>query len=154
TNCKAFFRTVPRHGRLLDRMGFHSNRRTILGALASGVGALCLRPATAFGQQTAAADLAVTSLGDALFVVGGAGCNVFVDARAADAAVVVDGGLAERAGDLAALLRDELSVSRVATLFNSCWHPDRTGLNRTLGAAGAKIVAHENTKLWLGREVT
>jgi glyoxylase-like metal-dependent hydrolase (beta-lactamase superfamily II) len=138
----------------------NSNRRTILRAVAGGVGALCLRRAVVSGQpavspapETTRA-LEVTRLGDALFVVRGAGCNVVVDANAADAAVVVDGGRKEHSAKLLALLREELSVARIGTLFNSCWHPDRTGLNEALGAAGAKIIAHENTRLWLGRDIT
>ena len=67
---------------------------------------------------------------------------------------MVDGGLKERSAELLSLVRNELSVSRIDTLFNSCWHPDRTGLNEQLGAAGARIIAHENTRLWLGRDVT
>jgi glyoxylase-like metal-dependent hydrolase (beta-lactamase superfamily II) len=135
-------------------MGLKPNRRTILRALAGGAGALCLPRAAVFAQDPPAAALEITKLGDGLFVVAGAGCNVVVDAKAPEAAVVIDGGSKERSGELTALLRAELGVTRVGTLFNSCWHPDRTGLNAPLGAAGAKIVANENTKLWLGRDVT
>ena len=67
---------------------------------------------------------------------------------------MVDGGLKERSAELLSLVRNELSISRIDTLFNSCWHPDRTGANEALGAAGARIMAHENTRLWLGRDVT
>jgi glyoxylase-like metal-dependent hydrolase (beta-lactamase superfamily II) len=35
-------------------------------------------------------------------------------------------------------------------LFNTCWHPEHTGANDTVGKAGARIIAHENTKLWMG----
>ena len=71
-----------------------------------------------------------------------------------DAAALFDGGLKERSAELLSLVRNELSISRIDTLFNSCWHPDRTGANEQLGAAGARIMAHENTRLWLGRDVT
>ena len=70
------------------------------------------------------------------------------------AAALIDGGLKERSGELLSLVRNELSIARIDTLFNSCWHPDRTGANEQLGAAGARIMAHENTRLWLGRDVT
>jgi len=128
------------------------DRREILRAAAGGVGAWCL-PHSVFGQP-AATTLEITRLGDALSSVSGAGCNVVVDGRSADGAVVVDGGLKERSAELLALLRNELSVARVDTLFNTCWHPDRTGLNEDLGGAGTRIIAHENTRLWLGRDVT
>jgi glyoxylase-like metal-dependent hydrolase (beta-lactamase superfamily II) len=129
------------------------DRRTLLRAAAGGLGALCLRRA-ALGQRTLTPSLQVTTLDDGLYVVAGAGCNVVVAGNSRGDAAVVDGGTKERSVELAALLRDELSVARVDTLFNTCWHPDRTGLNEAVGAAGAKIVAHENTRLWLGRDVT
>lgn len=129
------------------------DRRTILRAGAGGVGALCLRRA-ALGQPAVSAPFEIARLGDNLFNVAGAGCNVVVAAGPTGEAVVVDGGLKERSVELSTLIRNELSVSRVDTLFNTCWHPDRTGLNEELGAAGAKIIAHENTRLWLGRDVT
>jgi len=39
-------------------------------------------------------------------------------------------------------------------LFNTHWHPEHTGSNETLGKAGAAIIAHENTRLWLTADVT
>jgi cyclase len=41
----------------------------------------------------------------------------------------------------------------VQALFNTHWHLENTGSNETLGKAGAKIIAHENTKLWMGAEI-
>jgi glyoxylase-like metal-dependent hydrolase (beta-lactamase superfamily II) len=35
-------------------------------------------------------------------------------------------------------------------LFNTSWRDEHTGSNETIGARGAKIAAHMNTKLWLG----
>jgi glyoxylase-like metal-dependent hydrolase (beta-lactamase superfamily II) len=130
------------------------DRRTILRAALGGLGALSLPRAAVVSQPSATAPLQITSLGDALFLVSGSGCNVVVARSLAGAAAMVDGGLKERSADLLALVRNELSVSRIDTLFNSCWHPDRTGANEALGAAGARIMAHENTRLWLGRDVT
>jgi glyoxylase-like metal-dependent hydrolase (beta-lactamase superfamily II) len=130
------------------------DRRTILRAAVGGVGALCLPRASVVSQPSASAALEITGLGDALFVVQGSGCNVVVARGPGGGATMVDGGLKERSADLLSLVRNELSVSRIDTLFNSCWHPDRTGTNEALGAAGARIIAHENTRLWLGRDVT
>lgn len=129
------------------------DRRTMLRAAAGGVGALWLRRA-ALGQPSGSAPLEITTLGDNLFNVAGAGCNVVVAADPPGEAVVIDGGSKVRSAALSSLLRNELSVSRVHTLFNTCWHPDRTGLNEELGTAGTRIIAHENTRLWLGRDVT
>ncbi len=38
----------------------------------------------------------------------------------------------------------------IHTLFNTHWHYDQTGSNTELGPAGTRIIAHENTRLWLG----
>ncbi|HYR87685.1 MAG TPA: MBL fold metallo-hydrolase, partial [Terriglobia bacterium] len=34
------------------------------------------------------------------------------------------------------------------------WHPEQTGSNERLGKAGAAIIAHENTRLWLTQNIT
>ena len=130
------------------------DRRTILRAAVGGVGAFCLPRSALLSQPSAAAPLELTRLGDALFVVRGSGCNVVVAQGPGGAGTMVDGGLKERSADLLSLIRNELSISRIDTLFNTCWHPDRTGANEALGAAGTRIMAHENTRLWLGRDVT
>ena len=135
-------------------MKYQLDRRTILRAAVGGAGAFCLPHAAVLSQPSAEATLEITTLGDDLFVVRGSGCNVVVARGPEGAAAMVDGGLKERSADLLSLVRNELSVSRIDTLFNSCWHPDRTGANEALGAAGARIMAHENTRLWLGRDVT
>jgi glyoxylase-like metal-dependent hydrolase (beta-lactamase superfamily II) len=129
------------------------DRRTMFRAAAGSVAACCF-PHLALLSQPAAATLESTSLGDALFVVQGAGCNVVVARGAGDEAAMVDGGLKDRSAELLSLVRNELSIARIDTLFNTCWHPDCTGANEALGAAGARIMAHENTRLWLSRDVT
>jgi glyoxylase-like metal-dependent hydrolase (beta-lactamase superfamily II) len=92
--------------------------------------------------------LVVQRLGARLAVVSGAGGNA-VAASGTQGVALVDGGFEARAAEVLALVERELGRSRVDVLFNTHWHPERTGLNRTLGEQGAKIVAHENTRLWL-----
>jgi glyoxylase-like metal-dependent hydrolase (beta-lactamase superfamily II) len=41
----------------------------------------------------------------------------------------------------------------IRTVFNTHWHWDHTGANEVLHKAGANIIAHENTRLWLGTEI-
>jgi glyoxylase-like metal-dependent hydrolase (beta-lactamase superfamily II) len=130
------------------------DRRTILRAAMGGAAAFCLPHRVVTSQPSAAATLEIADLGDALFVVRGAGCNVVVARGSEGAAAMFDGGLKEHSADLLAAVRNERSISRIDTLFNSCWHPDRTGANEAVAAAGARIMAHENTRLWLGRDVT
>ncbi|MDX1562584.1 MAG: hypothetical protein R3305_06630, partial [Gammaproteobacteria bacterium] len=39
-------------------------------------------------------------------------------------------------------------------LVNSNWRPEHTAANAFLGPAGTEIIAHENTKLWMGNDFT
>src|SRR5690606_18615577 len=40
------------------------------------------------------------------------------------------------------------------TLFNSNWRPEHTGANAAPADARVRIIAHENTKLWMGNDFT
>jgi cyclase len=40
-------------------------------------------------------------------------------------------------------------LGRVSTVFNTHFHPDHTGGNEALRQAGAAVIAHENTRLWM-----
>jgi cyclase len=99
----------------------------------------------AFGDSTGA--LTTTDLGGKLRLVRGAGANV-VAAMGSEGLLLVDGGTALRAADLAALLAPQ----PVETLFNTSWRGEHTGANDLFGSRGAQILAHENTKLWLGAD--
>src|SRR5262245_63553124 len=71
----------------------------------------------------------------------------------ADGVLLVDGG---SAGGAAALINAVSALpggGPVRTLFNTHWHPEQTGSNERLGKAGATIIAHENTRLWLTQDV-
>lgn len=39
-------------------------------------------------------------------------------------------------------------------LFNTNWRPEHTAANDVLGAAGKRIIAHENTRLWMTNDFT
>jgi glyoxylase-like metal-dependent hydrolase (beta-lactamase superfamily II) len=124
------------------------------GALALG-GALL--PALRAGSQpTGAAVLSATELAGGLFLVQGAGCNV-VALRGGDeagGALMVDGGLAANARGLVQQVLSETGNQRIDTLFNTHWHPEQTGANELVGAAGGTIFAHEKTRLYLSHTVT
>jgi glyoxylase-like metal-dependent hydrolase (beta-lactamase superfamily II) len=119
-----------------------TNRREFLGALAG----LSLAP-SAFGQTS----LAATKIAENFVEITGAGSNVLV-VTAPDGVLMVDGGSKERSADLLKLVAEQ-SKMPVRVLFNTHWHRDHTGSNEALGKAGAKIVAHEFTKQWLGTEI-
>jgi cyclase len=104
------------------------------------------------GQGTSGS-IASTPLADNLFLLTGAGANV-VARTGSDGVLLVDGGLAERSADLLQAVAALPGSKPVRTLFNTHWHPEQTGSNVTLGRAGAMIVAHENTRLWLTEDIT
>lgn len=92
--------------------------------------------------------LVATALPGKLLLVSGAGGNVVLG-QDADGAVMVDGGTADRAAELHALALHETGARRIHTLVNTHWHPEQTGSNERLGKLGARIISHENTRLWL-----
>ncbi|HTV80859.1 MAG TPA: MBL fold metallo-hydrolase [Steroidobacteraceae bacterium] len=93
-----------------------------------------------------------TALSDALHLFQGAGGNV-VAADSAEGVLMVDGGLEEDSAALLSQVAAACDGRRVVSLFNTHWHWDHTGSNAALGKAGAKIIAHENTRLWLASRV-
>jgi glyoxylase-like metal-dependent hydrolase (beta-lactamase superfamily II) len=127
-------------------------RRFLINGLgaAAALGCASLPASQAWGAGQAAP--VTTRLADHLLLLSGAGGNI-VAARDADGLLLVDGGSHE-AGP-AALQRAlrTLGAKKAHTLINTHWHADRTGLNETLGKAGAKILAHANTALWLSTDV-
>ena len=82
----------------------------------------------------------------------GAGANVVALVKP-EGTVLIDGGLAAHASSLLAALEAQTQGAPVHTLFNTHWHPEQTGLNGPMGRQGIRIVAHENTRLWLGTDI-
>jgi cyclase len=70
-----------------------------------------------------------------------------------DGLILVDGGHESWADALLRIVETLHPGKPVRALFNTHWHEEQTGANRALGERGVEIVAHENTKLWLGTEV-
>jgi glyoxylase-like metal-dependent hydrolase (beta-lactamase superfamily II) len=105
---------------------FVSTRRAFLKAAAAGVAAPC-----AFAQSP---KFTTTQLGENLYMLSGAGCNVIAH-TGAEGVSMVDGGRAQNASALAQAGAD-------------------FGSNEALGMAGATIIAQENTRLWLQQNIT
>ncbi len=128
-------------------------RRTFLlelisvGAVPPLLGGCAQRPV-----RSSAAPLETVDLGERLFLISGGGGNVTVF-HSDEGVLLVDGGSRERSVDVLRLIRQRTGASRIHTLFNTHWHWDQTGSNLTLGPAGTRIIAHENTSLWLSTEV-
>jgi cyclase len=70
-----------------------------------------------------------------------------------DGVILVDGGHASWADALFETVEQAFPGKPVRALFNTHWHEEQTGANRALGERGVEIVAHENTTLWLGKEI-
>jgi cyclase len=121
-----------------------ANRRDFLTSAVGAAAGLSL-----YGQPA----IAAASLGVNLYLLTGAGASVAAR-TGADGVVLVDGGLADRAADLAKAVAALPGSKPVKTLFNTHWHPEQTGSNLSLRRAGATIIAHENTRLWMTTDVT
>jgi glyoxylase-like metal-dependent hydrolase (beta-lactamase superfamily II) len=101
-----------------------------------------------FGQ-TAAQGIGVTELAPELLLIAGAGANV-VALGTPDGLLLVDGGAAPHAAALQRTLAERWPDRPVRILFNTNWREEHTGANQAVRAAGGRVLAHENTRLWLG----
>jgi glyoxylase-like metal-dependent hydrolase (beta-lactamase superfamily II) len=98
------------------------------------------------GRVVAQAGPVATKIGERITLITGAGNNVL--ALVGDnGSLLVDAGDAAHAADLVKL------TGHVSTVFNTHYHLESTGGNDAMVAAGAKIVAHLNTKLWMTQEI-
>lgn len=136
---------------LAPRLDMAPRRRDFLKAAAALGGGAALGAPVSVLAQGATPEFTLTPLTDALSVASGAGCNVLVGVEP-DGLTLVDGGREEHARAFLNFLFSETGQNRVKTLFNTHWHLDQTGANELARAAGAKIVAHENTRLWMNHE--
>ncbi|HEY1899750.1 MAG TPA: MBL fold metallo-hydrolase [Steroidobacteraceae bacterium] len=122
-------------------------------ALARWVGAAePARSAAASPGVDPVAELAIVPLANGLSVVTGGGGNVTVF-HSPEGVLLVDGGSVERAAQVLKLVKAHTGATKIHTLFNTHWHWDQTGSNRMLGPQATRIIAHENTKLWLGTQI-
>lgn len=125
------------------------DRRTVLR---TGAAAAAAPFARAWAAPASASGLTVRDLAGGLHLIGGAGGAV-VAARGPEGAVMVDCGLAENAEALHALVLQKTGAKTVSTVFNTCWRLAHSGGNDRFAAAGARIHAHENTRLWMTEEI-
>lgn len=122
--------------------------------------ALLAGPSTLLGTLPARSALAqpasvvqVQSLNSSTALVSGAGCNVLVKKAANGELLVVDGGQRAQAKELRRSIERSLDSKSFATLINTHWHPEQSGLNEELGNRRTRIFAHENTRQWLSTDV-
>lgn len=99
-------------------------------------------------RRTYAQSSPPASLTDRLRLVTAGGTNVLA-LVSGEGLVLVDSGAPDRTDSLMASLRELSPSGRVQTVFNTHWHLEHTAANSALRQAGASIVAHENTRLWM-----
>ena len=96
------------------------------------------------------AKLTVQEVSKNISVIMGAGGNIALFASGSTALMVDSGfkqfheGIISEAG--------KINSAPVAMLINTHWHSDHTDGNASLGAAGVRIIAHENTRKRLNSE--
>jgi len=125
-----------------------ADRRSFIKTVIAGAAAASLarlEPVLAATENAPAAQ----KLSDTLWLLVSGGANVLA-CRDPAGLVLVDGGPEAGSRELMKQLSQATGSARVHTLFNTHWHPEQTGSNLRLGSEGAKIIAHENTRLWLG----
>ena len=121
----------------------HPCRREFLQAVAGALGTM---PFALSRVAVAQAGPVVTKLSERVALMTGAGNNVL--ALAGD-----NGSLLVDAGDVAHG-HDVLKLTgKISMVINTHYHLESTGGNDAMAAAGAKIVAHLNTKLWMTQEI-
>jgi cyclase len=128
----------------------HGRRRFLLSASAAVSSAVALSYAPFVRAQSAS--LEMVPVADGMIAVLGPEATVLA-VDTADGVVMVDGGEAAWSDALLDAIGARMSGKPNRALFNTHWHPEQTGSNEALGAQGTEIIAHENTKLWLGTKI-
>src|SRR4029077_904363 len=95
---------------------------------------------------TAGATLDASKLSDKVTLITGAGNNI-VALAGDNGSLLVDCGDAEHAKDVLKL------AGSVKTVLNTHWHTESTGANDAMAKAGAKLISHVNTQLWMTQEI-
>jgi glyoxylase-like metal-dependent hydrolase (beta-lactamase superfamily II) len=131
-----------------------SDRRSFLKAAIAGAAGASLSLRVLAGSAREA--ITVIPLTERIVQITGAGGNV-VALTGSDGVLLVDSALEERSKDLLRSVEKLPGGQHVHTLINTHWHWDHTGGNERLGKRYSgreqlKIIAHENTKLWLGAD--
>ena len=102
------------------------------------------------GGATVPTPLATQTIGEDLYLIAGAGCNILLF-DGPDGAVLIDSGNAADAPRTLAAL-DGLAAHPVRFVINTHGHPDHVGGNPALAGRGAITVAHDAARAWMSEE--
>jgi cyclase len=116
-------------------------RREFLQTFAAGATALSYSCA-AFAEASSAA----AKLTDKITLIPGVGNNI-VALAGEGGSLLVDCGDAAHAAEVLQL------IGGVKSVINTHWHPESTGANDAMAKAGARLISHVNTKLWMTQEI-
>ncbi|MFT5320429.1 MAG: glyoxylase-like metal-dependent hydrolase (beta-lactamase superfamily II) [Pseudohongiellaceae bacterium] len=100
----------------------------------------------------AAENFSISTISEHIYLLKGPEANTLVAADT-DGLILFDGVPAQYAREYLGFVREETGVDNIKTLVLSHWHPEVTGLNSILGPQGVEIIAHENTRQWLGTTI-
>lgn len=125
--------------------------RIALGSLSAALTGVGLGVPRARAQPEHEASIALVALRDGLAQITGAGGNVLL-LSGPDGAVMVDTGAPEHTARLKSAVSDHLSGAPIESIFNTHWHIAHTGGNEAFKSPETKIIAHENTRLWMSTE--
>src|SRR5262245_12792609 len=130
-----------------------SNRRHFFRTLLGGATGLSLPSISGYRAfaQGGVSSITTTRLTDSMTLLTGPGSNVLT-VTGPDGVLMVDGGAPEHSAELLRAITGQSDVNQIKALLNTHWHLEHTGSNETIGKTGARIIAHENTKLWMGAE--
>ena len=100
-------------------------------------------------DSAAVSPIVTHKLRNNITVLEGSGGTIAV-LTGSDGKVLIDAGIAVSRPQLARALTD-LGADPISHLINTHWHFDHTSGNTWLHAAGAKIIAQENTRKYLSQ---
>jgi glyoxylase-like metal-dependent hydrolase (beta-lactamase superfamily II) len=130
-------------------MANQTRRQLLKAAIGGAAGVVLGGPLRAFAQ-----DAGPQKLSDDLYLLRIPGEANILAQTSADGVLLVDGGSPAGSGAVIKAASSLPGGGKIHTLFNTHWHPEQTGSNELLGKAGATIIAHENTRLWLTQNIT
>ncbi len=143
----------------ISRGGLLSRRRLCFCCIGGAVAGGWLTPREVFAEargivslikdSAAASPIITHKLRNNIAVLEGSGGTVAV-LSGPDGKVLIDAGIAVSRPQLMNSLTD-LGADPITHLINTHWHFDHTSGNTWLNAAGAKIIAQENTRKYLSQ---